>query len=249
MEVWKMKVVIKSKFNMPYTQFDNPFVESRLTEEWIDYRLKVFMKYTYKGLINQTNQNFKAFIEYDPLSEEIIRRKLAAYGPLSPNVEFVTDFNRSLEAYIKDTDYVGILYLDSDNMLHSSFIEQIYRQPVEKLQVILAPSGYVYEEATGKVGLYAHPYPDTFYVLIYKVQDYLNGYRHPYPCNQYGDVSYGNHFLRCRFTYLQGQAYIVTIHKKNITHELDRMLLMGTVRYILTDQEEIRGILQTFGVQ
>ncbi|MGL4736257.1 MAG: hypothetical protein ACRCW2_02270, partial [Cellulosilyticaceae bacterium] len=88
-----MKVVIKSKFNVPYTQFNNPFVEKRLTKDWIAYRLSIFMKYTYASLVRQYNQAFKAFIQYDPVSERLLREELEKYPKLNDNIIFTPDFD------------------------------------------------------------------------------------------------------------------------------------------------------------
>ncbi|MGL6105183.1 hypothetical protein [Romboutsia sp.] len=48
-------IVINMNFN---TLNFNP---ARLTEDWIIHRIKIFMNYTCRSIINQTNQSFICF--------------------------------------------------------------------------------------------------------------------------------------------------------------------------------------------
>lgn len=60
-----------------------------LTKEWIEYRLRIFMKYTLQSLKKQTNQNFTALIKYASASEDLILKTLAKYEPLPDNIRFI----------------------------------------------------------------------------------------------------------------------------------------------------------------
>lgn len=58
-------------------------------ELWIKNRINVFMNYTYKSLVNQTNQDFTALIIYDDKTENIVISELVNYGELPENIIFI----------------------------------------------------------------------------------------------------------------------------------------------------------------
>ncbi|MGL4344197.1 MAG: glycosyltransferase [Cellulosilyticaceae bacterium] len=241
-----MKVVVKIKFNVPYTQFSNPFVEARLTEKWIEHRLAIFMKYTYVSLVRQTNQAFRAFVLYDSVSEGILKEKLKKYGSLNPNVVFTDNFKESMANYIQDEDYFCLHYLDSDNMIHPSYIQRLYDTSLQNTEVIITTSGYVYEEDSGRLSLYAHATPDTFYTLIYETKPYLEGFRYDYPCNQYEDVTIGQFLLKLKYKIFSERLFLITIHDKNISHNIEHMFGYKTVHGFLQDGEERRRVLKDY---
>ncbi|MGL4738049.1 MAG: glycosyltransferase [Cellulosilyticaceae bacterium] len=244
-----MKVVVKIKFNVPYTQFKNPFVEERLTQQWIEQRLSVFMKYTYKSLVRQSNQQFKAFVLYDPKSEEVLKEELNKYDGLNTNIVFTHDFEKDIEEYIGNEACFAMLYLDSDNMIHPTFVQRVYDMPIEDTEVIISQRGYVYEEINHRVSLYYYGAPDTFYTLIYPTKQYFEGFRYNYPCNQYGDVIHGNYLLKLKYRVFKERMFIVTIHGKNVSHDIERMFGYKTVQGFLEEGIEKKSVLEDYQIE
>ena len=69
----------------------SPISQKAQTKEWIDPRIDVFMDYTAKSLINQTNQNFKCILRHTPGTKEVIHDSLSRYPKLPDNIIFTDD--------------------------------------------------------------------------------------------------------------------------------------------------------------
>ena len=69
----KKVIIIESWFNII------PAKKERLTKEWIESRINIFMNYTLKSLQAQTNQNFLALLQYDDRSKSLIKYELDKY--------------------------------------------------------------------------------------------------------------------------------------------------------------------------
>ncbi|EPZ62306.1 hypothetical protein H477_5632 [[Clostridium] sordellii ATCC 9714] len=81
--------------------FKNKNIEPpRLTKEWIDYRMDVFMKHTYKSLINQTNQSFTAVVNYVKTSENLVFEALSKYPKLAENIIFTCEGEKVIKDLI-----------------------------------------------------------------------------------------------------------------------------------------------------
>ncbi|MGF7060015.1 glycosyltransferase [Brassicibacter mesophilus] len=149
-------------------------------KEWLAQRISIFMRYTLQSLKNQTNQNFLALIVYDTKSKEIIESTLAKNKVLSENIRFVTPiehYNQILES-TKGYDYLYLVRLDSDDMYHKSFVQQLHDyNPKDDTQILICQKGYIYDSVNNRLAKYFHFSPQ-FYTLIYKVEDYIHGKRH-----------------------------------------------------------------------
>ncbi|MGL4876920.1 hypothetical protein, partial [Paraclostridium dentum] len=73
----KKKLIVTINFNTM------DLSKNRLTKEWIDYRIDLFIKYTYFSLINQTYQDFLALIYYDINSQDLVLDALSKYPKLA----------------------------------------------------------------------------------------------------------------------------------------------------------------------
>lgn len=241
--------IIRIKFNIPYSVFGNKFKDERLTQSWIDYRMDIFMKYTYQSLIQQTNQEFIALIHYDPLSEHKIQTSLKRYPDLQKNVIFVPDMNKAITKYIQNSTDFFLVYLDSDNMFHPSFISRLYAIDLTNLQFVICQTGYAIDVNTQQIGYYHHPIPDTFYSFIYHTQDYLNGYRLPIPINRYNEIINRSQYLsQIKYIEFSDPLFVIIIHDKVMTHSLTNMLKIQTVLYLIDDSDEKQKILSTFHI-
>lgn len=239
--------IISIKFNIAYDVFGNKFQKQRLTQEWIDYRIDIFMKYTYQSLINQTNQHFIAFLHYDPTSKAKIQHSLKRYPPLQSNIKFVPDMDAAINEAIQNYTHFFLVHLDSDNMFHPSMIKTLFTLDVYSLQYVICQSGYILDLTTQRLAFYSHPLPDTFYTFIYSTSQYLSGYRMPISPNQPGQsINIATMLSNIKYTTFSNPLFIITIHNKVMTHDLDSMFQYQTARYLITNVNEQKKIFSEF---
>lgn len=117
-----------------FFSFDRPPGEVQLNPEWIHERFKIFQKYTLTSLLNQSFDEFRIFV----LCGEKNRATTEAL-PWHPKVEVyhVRGEGESsnpkrmrpaskVEGYDSiDTDYVSITRINSDDLFHRGFMEEI----------------------------------------------------------------------------------------------------------------------------
>lgn len=105
----------------------SPISQKAQTKEWIDPRIDVFMDFTAKSLINQTNQNFKCILRHTPGTKEIINDSLSRYPKLPDNIIFTDDGDNLIKEIISPYKYVFHIRIDSDNMFSPDYIDQLYK--------------------------------------------------------------------------------------------------------------------------
>lgn len=149
-------------------------------KEWIDYRISIFMKYTLRSLQRQTNSNFLVLVRYLEESEELIQAALGYYKKLPDHIKFVNeqDYMKPLEQYVAGYDEVYFVRLDSDDMYHKSFVQQLHDyKPHPSTQALINPEGYMYDAASHHIAAEHHSTPSC-YTLIYKTTDFLQEKRY-----------------------------------------------------------------------
>jgi hypothetical protein len=209
----KKAIVLLMRFNLAFT--NRPDIQ-RLSKEWIDYRISIFMKYTCESLKNQSNQNFTAIINYDESSEVLIKDALSQYPKLPNNIIFNSSKGGiSLDNLIRGYDYLYLTRLDCDDMYHPSFIQQLFDiEHDENLECIINQEGYIYDCLNDRLGIWYYVSPP-FYTLIYKVDDFLKGLRHNIP-NGHRDAINLNHYI------IQKRNFMVIAHSKNTSTSFDK---------------------------
>lgn len=245
--------IVTIKFNISYNVFGDKFREERLTQAWIDYRLDIFMKYTYTSLINQTDQRFIALLHYDPTTESKIKKSLSRYPNLPNNIKFVPDMEQAIKNSIQGYTHFLLVHLDSDNMLHPSMISKLLNLDVSTIRYVCCQSGYILDLITHRLAFYHHYLPDTFYTLIYPTSEYLAGYRIATVGDRYNNAitsTNPNHSIklppRAAYITFSDPLFIITIHNKVMTHSLDRMLRIQTAKYLIVDANQQKKILADF---
>ena len=245
--------IVKIKFNIPFNVYGNRFKEERLTQQWIDYRLDIFMKYTYTSLINQTNQNFIALIHYDPITETKIRTSLSRYPALPNNIRFVPDMEAAIKDIVQNYNYFLLVHLDSDNMFHPYMMDKLLALDASTIRYVCCQSGFILDLTTHKLAFYHHYLPDTFYTLIYPTKEYLAGYRISTPGDAYNNTSsFANpsHFTKPipknAFIIFPESLFIIVIHEKTMTHSLDCMFAYQTAKSLISNPNDQKKILTSF---
>lgn len=230
----RKKIVVWILFNtIKYT-------EARLTKEWIDERIGIFEKYTLKSMKAQTNQDFEVYLCCDKTTMPIIEECLAKRPPLPSNIHFNTTYsnNKSVLTDLEQYDYLYHVRLDSDNLYQKDFIQKLYDYvPKEDTQVLISQNGYVYDESDDALANYFQVSPP-FYTHIYKVQDYIDGFRYNTP------GGHGAIIKLWRYELVPGNDYLVTIHGNNVSNK--RQVLIN--KRPLIKGEEKEKILDGFGM-
>ncbi|MGF7060016.1 glycosyltransferase [Brassicibacter mesophilus] len=181
-----------------------------IDQNWLKQRISVFMKYTLQCLKIQTNQNFLAFITFRPDTKEIIEMELSKYKKLPDNIKFISSntFNKLILKNINGYEYFYLVRLDSDDMYHKSFIQQLHDYtPKDDTQILICQKGYIYDSLANRLAKYFHLSPQ-FYTLIYKVKNYQQAKRHDLGGSHMGAINL-NHEI------LEEPNYINHVHSGN----------------------------------
>ncbi len=200
----RKKIIISIAFNT------FGFTEDRFTKNWINYRMNLFMNYTVQSLKAQTNQDFLTLVRYADETKPLIDEALLKYEKLPSNIKFTgkQEYHNILKNSIQGYDYLYLVRIDSDDMYHKTYIEQLHQyQHKLDTEVIINQNGYLYDITTQSVApIYAES--PSFYTLIYKTKDYLNGKRYTLPGGHSGAITLKHEIFSKR-------NYLNIIHQSN----------------------------------
>ncbi|MGL5692939.1 MAG: glycosyltransferase [Peptostreptococcaceae bacterium] len=208
----------------------------RLSKEWIKYRINIFMNYTLQSLINQTNQSFYCFMYYDEKTEDIVKEEIERYPKLPSNIIISSKSSEAMYPYISEYSKLYLVKVDCDDMYHPSYIQQMvdYKEKTGT-QVLANKNGYVYDIFNDKLGEWPHK-SSPFYTLIYDVESFISGYRHPLKGGHTG-------ILSLSYEYIEKYNYVVTIHDKNVLNTFER----HSIRVIEEDEKD--KIIKDFNIR
>jgi hypothetical protein len=235
-----------------------PKNDTHLTEEWINKRLSIFMKFTLKSLLNQTNQNYLAFIVYHDSSKQLIERGLQKYPPLPFNINFVSasQYEAAVIAALKGYKFFYELHLYSDDAYRSDYIEYLYRyKPKPQTKVLVCQNGYIYDSVTNELAEY-YNISSSFNCLIYRVNDYIKGVRHNiFQLNPMGIWAAA---IRLPHELIKERVYINHSHSNNAAFSLENERKvqglwtdekgnpLNVIGSMITDENEKDHILKLF---
>lgn len=218
------KIIIDIPFNISFANhfeegcyiqnvFDGHFALTQ-TKEWIDYRIDIFMNYTAKSLIAQTNQDFLCFVRYSPNTEALVLDAISRYPKLPPNIMFTTQADRLREEVMKNHDYLYHVIIDSDNMYEAHFIDQVHNYPYEEgLECLLCHEGYIYDVQNNRIAEINH-YSPSFYVYIYNKEDYAKYFKERL------FEPHGHAELHVNKP-IEGRSYVIVTHESNLDNHFD----------------------------
>lgn len=217
-----------------WPEFDDRFSsvkkESK-TKKWIDYRFDILMRYTLKGLVNQTNQDFKCVVRYSKETKDLIFKAISRYPKLPDNIIFTDDGDSCIEKLIEGYEYIYHIRIDSDNMFSSDYIEQLHNiKYYEGLECILSQKGYLYDTGSGRLADMFHTSPSV-YALVYTSIDFICGFRHSLEPSHWGAVKLEKKII-------PSYSYLITTHSQNIDNNFDLILEVG---YPLIITKELFG--------
>lgn len=218
----RKKIIVGIFFNVDPGWANNPYKEARLTREWIEYRMNIFMTYTCRSLKEQTNQNFTALIAYDPQTEGIIRDVLSHYNPLPENIIFTTNLYRDTLIHSRGYDQIYHVRIDSDNMFHPTYIQQLQAiNPREETRAIICQKGYTYDVPSKALCSFYHESP-SFYALIYTFEEYRSAKKFNTPRGHLDVINLPHEIL-------DHPNFVIVIHKQNISNRFNSSLCHGRI--------------------
>ncbi|MGL5353522.1 MAG: hypothetical protein ACRDA5_09385 [Clostridium sp.] len=195
--------------------FDKYFDEVQ-TKPWIDYRIGIFMSYTGKCFINQTNQNFLCLIRYSDETKGLIFDALAKYPQLQSNIMFTTnnEADAIIENAINENDLLYHVNIDSDNMYESHFIEQVDNYVYEEgVECLLCHDGYIYDKPTNRLAEISHFSP-SYYTYIYNKETYKKYFRERLFEPHANAITH-------RHVSMGGRTYLFLTHENNLDNEFE----------------------------
>lgn len=225
-------VVIWSDFNTL------PFSNKRFSKAWIEKRIDIFMRFTLKSLKAQTNQNFLALIKYEDKTEEIVTNVLNKYPKLPNNIKFISKskYENKVIEKIKGFKYLYLVRLDSDDMYHKSFIQQLYDYKHDiSTEAIINQNGYIYDSIKKQMAKFPHKSPN-YYTLVYKVDDYIEGKRYIIPGGHPNVIKLLNHEI------IKKPNYIRLVHSVNDSSTFR----LANRKNIIHDSNKAKEILKDF---
>ncbi|MDF2035795.1 glycosyltransferase [Cytobacillus oceanisediminis] len=215
------------------------FNEQRYTKEWIDNRIAVFTKFTRSSLENQTNQDFVTFVRYEDKTKDLVEQALSNHKKLPNNIQFVNkkEYRDRFNEVIQNSKEFFKVRLDSDDMYHNSFIQQLHDyKPKKGTEILINQKGYIYDSLEGRLATYYYKSPP-FYTFVYNTEDYLNGTRYKTPGGHAGAI-------QLKHEILDGSNYMVVVHSKNNSTKFSSRWRQD----MIDDQGKVKNILRSFGV-
>lgn len=200
------KVVIEINFN------NYGMNQDRLTRPWLEERIGIFRSLTLRSLKKQTNQDFLAVVKLAGGCTEIVEDILSRYEPLPANIRFgtSTESKRRMEAYVQGARELYVARIDSDDLYHESFVQQLYAyKPQPGTVALINTHGYTWDRVNGLMEESYHPCL-SFYTFIYSVPQFLSGYRVQLP----GKGGHGS-VVQLPHEVLTRRNYVNVIHNSN----------------------------------
>ena len=215
--------------------------EREVSAEWNRNRLKVFVDYTLKSLKIQTNQDFMVLIKCRDVMKEFIIKEINKITSIPNNIRFVgfsKEYLMQIEELITGYRYFYEVRLDSDDMYHKTFIDLLHNyNPKDRTEVLINKKGYIYDSISKKMATFGYTSPP-YYTFIYKVEDYLEGFRYKLK-EGHGSAIFLKHEI------LEDYNFMCIIHKYNDSSSFE--YLKRFIGESIEDDKE--NILKEFGIE
>ena len=172
-------------------------------DEWFQYRIDLWKKYTLQSLKNQKNQNFIYWMSFrpqeitNPLTQQIpdalkeckFKAILSFDGCMFwddkyPEDDLLGRLKRTLPdltKIVEDKPYVYMTILASDDMYHEDAIDDIQKELFRLKGSLNHAKGYVYSYKTKKLAIWQPPFPERnppFDTLMFPTEIFLDADKH-----------------------------------------------------------------------
>lgn len=215
-------------------------IQKRFDKDWIDYRIDIFMKYTLQSLKAQTNQNFTAVFMYLDETENTVLESLSRHEKLPGNVKFIqrSNYRASMRNEVKDYEHLYLVRLDTDDMYHKTFVQQLHDiNPKEETLALINQDGYLYNTVDKFLIKWGDKSPN-YYTIIYPTKDLLTGNLYKYKVT-------GGHssIIELPHEILSKRNFIRTMHENNT---IDYSGFTASDKMAINQKSEVQKVLFEF---
>ncbi|WP_308636875.1 glycosyltransferase [Paenibacillus silvisoli] len=204
------KIVIEINFNNYGMDPD------RLSQPWLERRVALFRRLTLRSLLNQTNPNFLTVLKLADESRQTMESAVyASGGPFPDFIKFGTNEESTnvINSYIKGSDTLLLARIDSDDLYHRSFVQQLFDHPIQPgTMALINQDGYLWDAVGNAMAPTTHFSP-SFYTYVYSSPEYAGGYRVKLPGKGHGYVIQLPHEI------LTHRNYVNVIHEHNTSRK------------------------------
>ena len=252
-----MKYIFRSSIDLDHKDW-RPGQKGRVPQEWVEYRLDLFHKYTLPSILNQTEQDFELWV----FCGQCYKHITSAYN-WHPRCRVIHNMNEFLRSYTNQSeeDYLTIGRIDSDDLYHKDALKVIKETQVKdskRLTNMAFRKVYSWDKWSNVLNTYYQSHPPQFVHTIpkavYKNFDMFKKYHFTkHVGGSHGAKTLPDyHFCETR----HNQSW--TIRKrhfwsKDYEHSVlsqdqkDRGLKSG--KYFAIEKEGLYNILKDFGVK
>lgn len=137
-----------------------PHLGNNTNPAWLDYRLDIFRRYTFRSLLNQTDNRFRLWMVCLPESEDILMPKVEAmrqeHGPAMDNVDFVFNVEEACSYLEGNSESIYFLKIASDDLYHESVMKKVRQtlDPLGGMPMLMFNDGYIYDIYSKKLSTY-----------------------------------------------------------------------------------------------
>lgn len=149
--------------------------KNKLPENWMERRLKLFEKYCYPSIANQTNQNFEWLVLFD--EERTDKSKIKRFNKMTP--VFLSDYDYLKKGHfikaVRDrlkpkTEWLITSRLDNDDSYNQDYVKEVQDRFEEREKFINFVNGAIYEIMRKDLRLFAYRSPNPFLSTIEPVR-------------------------------------------------------------------------------
>ncbi len=217
------------------------YKKEKFTKDWIEYRINIFMNYTFKSLVAQTNQKFIACLIYDDKTDNLVKTALSNYRQFPENIKALkrSKSNVFRKGLLQDYNLLYLVRLDSDDLYNIHHIQYLQNyHPKDKTMVLISQQGYIYDSVNNSLVRCFYNSPP-FYTLIYNSKDYLTGKRHKITGGHSGVINLNHEIIK--------SEYIWNCHQMNTASSdfKSRKKRVG-IGDVIDKESEIDCILKNF---
>jgi hypothetical protein len=167
------------------------------SQEWYDFRVDLFEKYTVASLKAQTDRDFVFWASFRPQEIDNPTTKKIEKALTKSGIKYLMTFNGimmtddrelrhnidlkerlaktlpELKKFVGEADYVYETNIDSDDMVHRDFTRIVKGKEFKSWGALHMKEGYVLN-IDGKVAEWSNPYSDRTYTIMFPQDVYFN---------------------------------------------------------------------------